>query len=634
MKIKLIYLFLLLLVSFCLLIISSKIIKAQEVTLFISEFLPDPEGSDSGKEWVEIFNNSNQSLTISGWKIKNTSSSGTVRNIVIPNVTINANQYLLIADSSNIILPTANNSIIVYLPLGNVNLFNTNSKIELINDLSITVDSIDYLSSSENISWERTGPYCSILEKSLTANTLGLNNSQTSSQCWSITQVASYPNQNEQIQPVVSEPIVYLPSYPSTPQVITEGFYNTKLQITEIYASPQTGEKEWVEVYNNSNETIELTQFKLSEVNSSDVYEKFMSLNGQINPYQYFAIETSTITLNNTGDQLALFYKQELIDQIDYPSLQKAESYSRIFRNNQYTNDWFVTSKVTKSSLNASNEIEFITLSQITNFQTGIVIKTKGCISFIKSVMPDNYAYFISDTFSLKVKFIDDSDLNIDDCLELTGKLIKTSKDSYFYASGYTFLNQSLNNNYININGETTFVNFEGKYVSLSGVSIKRKYTYSLLLSNDLKMKYPEDFDASDYSSEDSINIEGVIIKLSNSYYIFPFTIDKEQNVLGASILKSESKTFANIGNQNESNILVNDSKINQSSSIKIPIAYFLLLLWILAHIFIFNRNIIALKLKVDKFMKERVKYMNAKTTSYFGKDIFHRNFSKETTKI
>jgi hypothetical protein len=45
-------------------------------------------------------------------------------------------------------LPTVNNSVIVYLPLGNVNLFNTNSKIELINDLSITVDSLDYLSSS------------------------------------------------------------------------------------------------------------------------------------------------------------------------------------------------------------------------------------------------------------------------------------------------------------------------------------------------------------------------------------------------------------------------------------------------------------------------------------------------------
>ncbi len=634
MKIKLIYLFLLLLVSFCLLIISSKIIKAQEVTLFISEFLPDPEGSDSGKEWVEIFNNSNQSLTISAWKIKNTSSSGTVRNIVIPNVTINANQYLLIADSSNIILPTANNSIIVYLPLGNVNLFNTNSKLELINDLSITVDSLDYLSSSENISWERTGPYCSILEKSLTANTLGLNNSQTSSQCWSITQIASYPNQNEQIQTVVSEPIVYLPSYPSTPQVITEGFYNTKLQITEIYASPQTGEKEWVEVYNNSNETIELTQFKLSEVNSSDVYEKFMSLNGQINPYQYLAIETSTITLNNTGDQLALFYKQELIDQIDYPSLSKGESYSRGFRNNQYSNDWFVTSKVTKSSLNASNEIEFIPLSQITNYQTGIVIKTKGCISFIKSVMPDNYAYFISDTYSLKVKFIDDSDLNIDDCLELTGKLIKTSKDSYFYVSSYTFLNQSLNNNYININGETTFINFEGKYVSLSGVSIKRNYTYSLLLSNDLKMKYPEDFDPNDYSSEDSINIEGVIIKLTNSYYIYPFTIEKEQSVLGAIRYSDENLSNKLSGNNNSKTVEQNKLNLIQPNTIKIPIAYFLLLLWILAHIVIFNRNIIALKLKVDKFMKERVKYMNAKTTSYFGKDIFHRNFSKETTKI
>lgn len=39
--------------------------------IFISEFLPDPKGSDSGKEWIEIVNESSDVQNISGWGIGN-----------------------------------------------------------------------------------------------------------------------------------------------------------------------------------------------------------------------------------------------------------------------------------------------------------------------------------------------------------------------------------------------------------------------------------------------------------------------------------------------------------------------------------------------------------------------------------
>ncbi|MGE5392470.1 MAG: lamin tail domain-containing protein [Candidatus Saccharibacteria bacterium] len=38
-------------------------------SLIISEFLPNPEGADTGEEWVELFNPSNEIVELAGWKL-------------------------------------------------------------------------------------------------------------------------------------------------------------------------------------------------------------------------------------------------------------------------------------------------------------------------------------------------------------------------------------------------------------------------------------------------------------------------------------------------------------------------------------------------------------------------------------
>jgi competence ComEA-like helix-hairpin-helix protein len=61
--------------------------------VMINEILPNPEGADETEEWVEIYNQNNFDVDLSGWKIKDI--MGTVTTFIIPQSTkISANGFL------------------------------------------------------------------------------------------------------------------------------------------------------------------------------------------------------------------------------------------------------------------------------------------------------------------------------------------------------------------------------------------------------------------------------------------------------------------------------------------------------------------------------------------------------------
>lgn len=70
-------------------------LSAQNVV--INEVLYDPDGVDSGNEWIELYNNSDQSVNLDGWKIQ---KAGTSFSLVytFPNVIIESFSYLLIGE--------------------------------------------------------------------------------------------------------------------------------------------------------------------------------------------------------------------------------------------------------------------------------------------------------------------------------------------------------------------------------------------------------------------------------------------------------------------------------------------------------------------------------------------------------
>lgn len=124
----------------------------------------------------------------------------------------------------------------------------------------------------------------------------------------------------------------------------------TSLRINEVYPSPNTGENEWLEIYNFGNESIILSEWKLSDLTTTQNLEGLT-----ISAKSYLIIESTNlkITLNNSGDEITLKNPAgSIIDVVIYPSIAKGKSYAAI--NGNFT----IVDSPTKSSINSTSTIQ------------------------------------------------------------------------------------------------------------------------------------------------------------------------------------------------------------------------------------------------------------------------------------
>lgn len=120
------------------------------------------------------------------------------------------------------------------------------------------------------------------------------------------------------------------------------------VRISEIVAIPDSGENEWVELFNATNEAIDLTDWQLIEGGG-----KKTALAGTISPGEYLVFDKSY--LNNDGDQLILKDKlNNVIDSVNYGDWEQSvapagkQGNSIILSGEQYSE----TTKITKGSAN------------------------------------------------------------------------------------------------------------------------------------------------------------------------------------------------------------------------------------------------------------------------------------------
>lgn len=90
--------------------------------------------------------------------------------------------------------------------------------------------------------------------------------------------------------------------------------YNpSDLVINELVSDPADGGVEWVELYNNTNGSINLSGWKIE-----DGSETATQLAGNINAYGFWLLERPKGVLNNSGDTVVLKYQGGVIDQLTY----------------------------------------------------------------------------------------------------------------------------------------------------------------------------------------------------------------------------------------------------------------------------------------------------------------------------
>jgi len=103
--------------------------------IIFNEILPSPEGADAEEEWIEIFNQNDFDVDLSGWTIKDTTGSAKTYTL---NAKIPANGYLVLSR-----------------PQTNITLNNSGDGLNLINPNKEIIDSIDFGKAFLNQSYNR-----------------------------------------------------------------------------------------------------------------------------------------------------------------------------------------------------------------------------------------------------------------------------------------------------------------------------------------------------------------------------------------------------------------------------------------------------------------------------------------------
>jgi DNA/RNA endonuclease YhcR with UshA esterase domain len=375
-------------------------IKTQEIPkIIINEFDPNPSGADAGKEWVELFNLNDQPINLQNWKITSTSASNSKRETILPSVIIQPNSYLIIQEN----LVTYSDSNKTVLPSGALNLFNSGVKVELIDSELRIIDSVNFTSGAEGRSWERKGPNCLDAVQNSDSNSIGTENQNIESSCWTITSPYEISNIQFSLDEVIFksnletvsgteffvdydinfskeeintikfllddgseiQPPLVLDYYFGKIRVqiilqdgtILEGISESitvhpKIEFNEVYFADKLS----IEVLNPNNIQVDLLNYDFY-LNDVLLVEDSVSPCSPVSPMSYCVV-TSTFT-NGEIYKLKVKVNEDLVDYLEISGLQTDKSYSK------FDAEWVWNSNITLGAENLLPEPTTLIISEV-----------------------------------------------------------------------------------------------------------------------------------------------------------------------------------------------------------------------------------------------------------------------------
>ena len=133
-------------IFWCVLFLLARSVRASEVDLIVSEIMYDVSGADSGQEWVEIYNQGMEEVSLnSAWRFFDGSNHNI--NFYQGTSTIASQEYFILADNgANFLLAQPNYSGTVFDTV--INLSNSSSSLALSFDEGVTYALEEYYDSA------------------------------------------------------------------------------------------------------------------------------------------------------------------------------------------------------------------------------------------------------------------------------------------------------------------------------------------------------------------------------------------------------------------------------------------------------------------------------------------------------
>ena|GEM_PF-909920 len=330
--------------------------------VIISEIYPDP--AVGLKEFVELYNTTDKDIDLKNWKLDDIPDTGSSTIQTLTGI-IPAKGFMLLESGAELKIGLNNDqdSVILYDPDG---------KIQSQVDYKNPPKGSSYMWIDNNWLWNNT----------------------TSPNAVNTAPVVS-PS------PIIVNPITPNPSI--TPIIQLPKYDIGSVILSEIYPYPNLGE-EFIELYNNTEQNIDLTGWKLSDLAKSYTLSGIIPAKG----YKVYNQSETKIALNNTSETITL------ID--NYNQTQSTTSYTKAYKGLSYIpvlQTWSWTQTLTPNTSNIftenTNLENFITYTKVENIENllqiedGEYITIEGQVIIPVGELLDNSFYIIKDNRIIKV---------------------------------------------------------------------------------------------------------------------------------------------------------------------------------------------------------------------------------------
>jgi hypothetical protein len=296
----------------------------------ITEIMPNPEGNDTSREWIEVLNNSSETINISsgknGWKINDGKNHLFEENLIIYSQEV----FVIVQDKSLFLkdYPNFQGKIIQ----ANFSLKNESGKIQIFDEQKRLRAEISYQSSCGG----QNNGYSIFFE----------NNVCKENKIKGGTPGNLLVKDTEEIEKSKSEKTSNVTStnlgatfLMSTSQLATSenatsinkdipNIFKPTLIISEFLPNPEGNDqdKEFVEIFNYGDEVIDFNGFIL------EIGKKKINLKGRIEPKEYFVISNkdNNFYIRNHGETLKLYFDNQEIFSVSYEGkATEGKSFSR-----------------------------------------------------------------------------------------------------------------------------------------------------------------------------------------------------------------------------------------------------------------------------------------------------------------
>lgn len=330
----------------------------------VNEVFPNPEGSDVETEFIELYNTTSNEIDLNGYKIADGATSFSLTQKIEPL-----------------------SFLTLYRKVTHISLNNSGEEVVKLLSGTTIVDEMEFESEFEGQSLNRTENNEKKWSRTITPNAKNIISV--------VSESSEIKNDEEKST--------------STKKIVSNNVSSTNekeiaqyLQITEIFPAPEKSNDEFIELYNLSSSTLDISRFQVDDEDGGSRPYTFPE-DTEIGSHQFFAVKKtdSHLSLNNTEDSARFLSPTgEVMEEIRFEEVQKNYSFAL-----DENGEWQWTDEVTPGRANSisgtsevsgkkeKDQVTSTSIEKLSEFEKGDQVQVQGIVIVPPGILSTQYFY-------------------------------------------------------------------------------------------------------------------------------------------------------------------------------------------------------------------------------------------------